>query len=298
MPRVSVIIPTFNRETLVAEAVRSVLDQTYCDFELIVVDDGSTDGTAQALAPPRSMAGDRLRYIAQEHRGPSAARNAALRIATGELIAFLDSDDLWRPRKLERQVAFLDAHPALALCHTDEIWIRSGRRVNPRERHRKSGGYIFPRALELCIISPSAAMLRRSLIQDVAFPGGALFDESLPACEDYDLWLRITWKYEVGFLPEPLTVKRGGRPDQLSSAVEALDRFRIRAIENLLRRNVLSPEQTALAIAELKRKCDIYAAGCRKRGKIAEAEYYSGLWQSLSSSAGQQDISQEDKPGK
>lgn len=267
-PTVSVIIPTYNRAPLVAEAVASVLAQTWTDYELLVVDDGSTDATLEVLAPFR----DRLRLLQQpENRGVSAARNRGAQEARGEWLAFLDSDDLWLPAKLARQLQWLAAHPGVQIAQTEEIWLRHGRRVNPKKQHRKQSGRIFLPSLHLCLVSPSAVMLRRELFLQA---GG--FDESLPACEDYDLWLRLSWQYDIGLVPEPLIVKRGGHPDQLSRQW-GLDRFRIQALLKLLRTAPLPMEYRQAAQEVLRRKARIYAQGCLKRGRAAEARCYFRL---------------------
>ncbi|PID40202.1 MAG: glycosyl transferase [Proteobacteria bacterium] len=266
-PLVSVILPTYNRDWSLGEAIASVLAQNYPRIELIVVDDGSTDGTPDLLA----AYGDRLRRIRQENRGVSAARNTGIRHSTGDLIALLDSDDTWLPDKLSAQVAYLNAYPTALICQTEEIWIRNGVRVNPGKRHRKEAGMIFERSLALCLISPSAVMLRRSLLDEVG-----LFDESLPACEDYDLWLRITCKHPVHLIDTPLIVKHGGHVDQLSRMPE-LDKYRIRAIARLLDDGHLTPSQRAAAIVMLKKKCTIYAQGCRKRERLEDAGHYERL---------------------
>ncbi len=263
MASISVIIPTYNRALFVKEAVDSVMGQTFKDWELVVVDDGSTDGTEELLASYRP----RLRYIRSQHRGVSAARNLGVRATSGEWVAFLDSDDLWLPRKLERQVELIRGYPGAALCYTDEIWIRNGRRVNPGKRHQKFSGWIFERCLPLCIISPSSALIRRTVFTEV---GG--FDEGLPACEDYDLWLRITSKHPVIFLQERLIVKRGGHPDQLSTSYWGLDRFRVVALARLLQGPALSCSQREAVLRELRIKCAIVANGARKRGNEQMAQ--------------------------
>ena len=271
-PLVSVILPAFNRAWSLGRAIDSILSQVDANLETIVVDDGSTDETPDLL----SAYGDRIRVIRQANRGVSAARNTGIRSASGDLIAFLDSDDSWLPGKIKAQVAFFNDHPGVLICQTEEIWIRNGVRVNPRRRHKKYGGMIFERCLPLCLISPSAVMMRRGLLDEVG-----LFDERMPACEDYDLWLRITCKHAVGLIDEPLLVKYGGHGDQLS-AMPQLDRFRIRSIVRILRLGMLSADQRTAALKVLARKCAIYAAGCRKRGRIAEAAYYDqlpGQWQ-------------------
>ncbi|KPJ78751.1 MAG: glycosyl transferase [Deltaproteobacteria bacterium SG8_13] len=266
-PLVSVIIPTYNRAGIVGEAVDSVLAQDYPDYELIVVDDGSTDATAEVL----NRYGDKIRTLRQKNRGVSAARNAGIRSASGEFFAFLDSDDLWLPSKLGLQVAFFDRHPDAVVCQTEEIWIRNGVRVNPRKRHRKPSGMIFEPSLQLCLVSPSAVMIRRSLFDQVG-----LFDESLPACEDYDLWLRVSCRYPVYRLSTALVVKRGGHSDQLSRQ-PGLDRYRIQALLKIIESGRLSKSQTEAAVRMLRTKSRIYAAGCRKRGRVEEATSYEKL---------------------
>jgi len=268
MPQVSVIIPTYNRAHILMRAVDSVLAQTFQQIEILVIDDGSTDNTPEML----NAYGGRIRVLSQENGGVSLARNVGIQAASGQFIAFLDSDDAWMPDKLERQVAALTAQPQLPLCHTEEIWIRNGVRVNPKKKHRKRGGYIFPYCLPLCVISPSSSILRRELLDEVG-----LFDEHLPACEDYDLWLRITHTHDVVFLEDPLLVKYGGHDDQLSRKYWGIDRFRVQALVKLLETAALTDEQRRQTCRELQRKCAILAAGCRKRQKIEECTYYTNL---------------------
>ncbi len=268
MPRVSIIIPTYNRAAQVAEAVASVLAQSFRDFELLVVDDGSRDKTSQALAP---FGGEITVLRHPRRRGVSAARNRGIAAARGEWLAFLDSDDLWRPEKLAAQMAWLKANPGFHLCQTGEIWIRHGVRVNPPASHVKEGGWIFFRALWRCLVSPSAVVLSRRLLEA---HGG--FDEGLPAAEDYDLWLRLSWRYQVGLVPEPLVVKRGGHADQLSRQ-RGLDRWRIQALVKLLNEPDLPEPHRAAARRTLAEKCAIYAQGCEKRARLAEARFYREL---------------------
>jgi glycosyltransferase involved in cell wall biosynthesis len=266
-PLVSVIIPTHNRCDYLPRAIESVRNQTYAHFELIVVDDGSTDGTADLL----QKYGGGIRVIHQKNAGVSSARNTGIRAAGGALIALLDSDDSWLPEKLEHQVAFFRTSPRALICQTEEIWIRNGKRVNPKKRHQKFSGMIFEKTLPLCLVSPSAVMVRPSLFEEVG-----LFDEGLPACEDYDLWLRVAWKYPIHLITTPLTVKHGGHPDQLSAMPE-LDKYRIQSLANILREGGLSPSQRKAALATLAAKCKVYAGGCRKRGRNDEAAYYERL---------------------
>lgn len=263
-PRISVIIPTYNRAWALARAVDSVLSQEYPDVELIIVDDGSTDDTLNLL----ESYGNAIKVITQPNRGVSAARNQGIAAASGALIALLDSDDYWLPGKLSRQAAFFDRHPEALICQTREIWVRRGRRVNPKNRHAKPSGMIFGPSLALCLVSPSAVMVRKSLFDQVG-----LFDESMPACEDYDLWLRVAAHHPVHLIDEPLIVKQGGHPDQLSAS-PGLDKYRIYSIDKILRNGTLSEDQRRAAVAMLVEKCRIYAAGCRRRGREDEADDY------------------------
>ena len=266
-PIVSVIVPTHNRWPLVGDAIESVLTQSYRYFEVIVVDDGSTDGTDAKLAE----FGPHLRLIRQTQRGVSAARNRGVSVARGRYLAFLDSDDLWLPEKLKVQTRFMEGHPGIQICQTDEIWMRRGLRVNPKMKHQKPSGDIFRRSLELCLVSPSAVMMTRDLFNGV---GG--FDERLPVCEDYDLWLRIAAKHAVPLIPYALTVKRGGHADQLSRSVWGMDRYRVAALQKLLRTE-LSGEKRHWAVEMLGRKISILSHGARKRGKDEEAIAYGTI---------------------
>lgn len=268
MPLVSVIIPTHNRRELVCEAVDSVLTQRVAPDEVIVVDDGSTDDTPAALR--RFGAG--VRCVVQPARGVSAARNRGARVARGQWLAFLDSDDRWLPAKLERQLAYHAANPQLRASHTEEIWVRNGIRVNPSAHHRKPDGDIFEPSVARCSVSPSAVMLRRDLFDAL---GG--FDEGLAVCEDYDLWLRLGARERVGLLREPLVVKRAGHDDQLSRRYWGMDRFRVAALLRVLTVEDLPAPRRAAAVAAVQRKCSILAAGARRRGLFDEAERYAAL---------------------
>jgi glycosyltransferase involved in cell wall biosynthesis len=271
MPLVSIIIPTFNRASLLPRAINSVLGQTFRDWELIVVDDGSGDGTD---LPPRAAADEPKISLVRlpQNRGVSHARNTGVRRSSGRFIAFLDSDDEWLPPKLERQIAWMGTHPDYRICQTREYWIRHGKRVNPPVTHEKVGGSIFEQSLARCMITPSSVIMLRDLFDE---SGG--FDESLPACEDYDLWLRITCRYPVGLIDEYLLRRYGGHADQLSSTVPVLDSYRIKSIITLLDSGILSAEQTAIARKSLAEKANIVAQGCLKRGRKEDYEYYRNI---------------------
>ena len=266
-PIVSVIIPTYNRWPMVRQAIESVLAQSYRGWELIVVDDGSNDGTSEHLA----QYGPSVRHVSRPRNGVAAARNYGVRIAKGRYVAFLDSDDLWMARKLEIQAAFMEQHPEIQICQTEEIWIRGGVRVNPRAKHAKPSGDIFRRSLDRCLVSPSAVMMTKDLFNQY---GG--FDESFPVCEDYDLWLRIGIDHLVPLIPKPLVVKQGGHNDQLSHSVWGMDRYRVQSLRKLLT-NGLSGEKRDWAIEALKDKIAVLCQGARKRGKEHEAIAYEAI---------------------
>lgn len=248
-----------------ARALQSIAQQTHPPDEIIVVDDGSMDDTRQMTTSRFPQA----RYLYQENRGVSSARNLGIKSARGEWIALLDSDDEWLPGKLASQLEALDSLPHLRFCHTEEIWIRNGRRVNQMKQHAKSGGYIFHRCLPRCVISPSSALLHRSLFDQVG-----MFDESLPACEDYDLWLRICAAHPVAYVASPQIVKYGGHEDQLSRRFWGMDRFRIMALEKIIESGALSAEALFAARAMVVEKARIMAQGAAKRGKEKETKQY------------------------
>lgn len=267
MPLVTIIIPTFNRAGMVGEAIDSVLTQDFLNFELIVVDDGSTDGTREIL----NLYREQIRVCHQPNRGVSAARNTGIRMAKGQWIALLDSDDLWLPEKLGVQVNFVQSHPQALICQTEEIWQRNGLRVNPKKKHQKLSGMIYEPSLELCLVSPSAVMIKKELLDEIGF-----FDENLPACEDYDLWLRIGARVPIYLIDRPLIVKRGGHADQLSKS-PCLDKYRIQSMQKMIQNGELTEMQFLATRKALKEKCRIYANGCVKRGREEEARVFFNL---------------------
>jgi glycosyltransferase involved in cell wall biosynthesis len=266
MPKISVIIPAYNRLPMLKEAVDSVLAQDFEDFELIVVDDGSTDGTYEAM----KEYGGRVKVLQNpQNKGVSAARNKGILHAKGKYLAFLDSDDLWVKGKLTIQATFLDDNPQYPLCYTDEIWIRKGKRVNPMMKHAKYSGWILEKCLPLCTISPSSAMMRKTLFKRVG-----LFDEALPVCEDYDFWLRVSVRFPIFFINKKLIIKRGGHPDQLSQRSWGNDRYRVIALEKLLSEPDVTPDEREMVLEEMKKKCQILHQGFLKRGNEEEAGRY------------------------
>lgn len=264
-PFFSVIIPTFNRKDFLKIAIESVLEQTCRDFELIIVDDGSTDGTETMLD---NYEDQKIKYLLQENKGVSSARNRGLNESKGRFIAFLDSDDKWVAEKLETTIKYIDKFPDINIFHSEETWYKNKKLHNQKNKHKKPDGFVYFKALPLCCISISTAVIIRDVLDDIG-----VFDETLPACEDYDFWLRATQKYDVKLIPEYLTIKDGGRPDQLSSQ-PGLDKYRIQALEKMLNSKELSVDQYEHTRLELQKKCKIYAKGAEKRGKLKEAEFY------------------------
>ena len=249
--------------------------QTYEPFEIIVIDDGSTDDTQAWLVDNFPF----VDYIYQDNSGVSAARNRGIKRAKGSWIAFLDSDDEWLPKKLEKQIQLVRDTPGMLFCHTNEIWIRNGVRVNQMKKHQKYGGNIFEKCLDICRVSPSSAMIKKEVFDSIGF-----FDESLKVCEDYDLWLRITSRLPVSFLDQPLIIKYGGHSDQLSRVNGGIEHYRIMSLEKILSSLILTEHQSRHAREMLVYKLNIYVNGLKKRDKIDEVNIinakikYWGRW--------------------
>ena len=269
----SVIIPTYNRASFIEKALVSVVNQTRSCSEVLVVDDGSCDATADIVRQIAGQSRVEVRYIHQENRGASAARNRGIVEARHDILCFLDSDDWWDVCKLEQQIAAMEQQPEYLISHTRELWYRHGKRVNQKNKHAPPHGWIFSRCLEMCVVGMSTVMVRRQLFEQYGY-----FDESLLCCEDYDLWLRVGRKEKFLLVDEALTLKDGGRKDQLSAIHRlGMDTWRIRSICNLLDNCRLSTEQYQLALAELHRKCTIYGNGCIKHGRPEEGEQFLAL---------------------
>ena len=266
--KVSVVIPTYNRKDFILEAVKSVVEQSVSPYEIIVVDDGSTDGTGDAV---RKNFPD-IVYIYQQNKGVSSARNTGIKRAKGDYVALLDSDDLWKKDKLKKHLKFIEENPQYRVSQTDEVWIRNGRFANPMKKHKKHGGFIFEKCLPLCIVSPSAVIIEKGIFEDYGY-----FDETMPACEDYDMWLRVSAFEPIGLLEEKLIVKRGGHEDQLSKAFIGMDRFRVYALEKIIKNPALKEEYRKLAVSELIKKCEILVKGYSKHGKGDVAQFYADL---------------------
>ncbi len=198
MSRVSVIMPTYNRAGYITKTLESIFAQTFKDYEVIVVDDGSTDKTEEVLRPHL----DRITFIRKENGGPGSARNAGIKVAKGEYIAFLDSDDLWLPEKLNGQVKYLDDYPDVGLLFTDfEIFCEdeNGQERKLREIHINVEGPCFDKLFQKNFIPTLTVIIRKSCMDAVG-----LFEESrdLVVGEDYELWLRMAMRYRLGYIPK------------------------------------------------------------------------------------------------
>ena len=257
--KISVIIPTYNRKKTLARAIKSVKNQSLSPFEILIIDDGSNDGTEGWVKENFQN----IKYIYQNNHGVSSARNIGIENAYGDWVAFLDSDDEWLPNKLYEQVKAIDSNPEMKFFHTNEIWIRNGIRVNQMKKHKKYGGYIFEKCLDICRVSPSSVLIQKEVFDNIG-----IFDESLRVCEDYDLWLRITSKYPVVFLDMPLIYKYGGHADQLSKVNDGIESYRIQSLEKIIKSGFLSDEQKVMAVNALVNKMKIYSKGLEKRKKL------------------------------
>jgi len=265
LPLFSVVIPSYNRKNFLKKSIDSVLNQNIGDYELVVVDDGSTDSSILLGA---DYTGKGLTYIRTSNLGVSHARNTGIKNSRGSYIAFLDSDDCWESSKLEHVLESINNFPEINIFHTEETWFKNEKLLNQKKKHRKPDGHVYKKCLPICCIGMSTLVVKRSLFTKIG-----MFDETMPVCEDYDFFLRATLENKVKLIPLSLTIKAGGRVDQLSNQ-PGLDKYRIYALEKMLNSGHLSGENLEFTISELEKKCTIYAKGSEKRGKIVEAKKY------------------------
>ena len=265
--KISVIIPTLNRKKFICRAIDSVRNQSHKVDEIIIVDNNSTDKTIELIKKKYTD----ILIVLQKKRGVSVARNQGVYISKYNWIAFLDSDDEWEQKKIEEQVNFINTNKnEINFVHTDELWFRNNIFLNQKIKHKKKGGYIFSDCLDICKISPSTSLIKKNLLIKYG-----CFNESFRVCEDYELWLRITSKERVGYVDKPLVKKFGGHSDQLSKRHWGLDRFRIKALENLITNFPLSYSQKKKVIHKILEKIDILIAGAEKRNKDSFKKSYS-----------------------
>lgn len=237
-------------------------------MEIIVADDGSTDHSQNLIENNYKN----VQFVSQQHQGVSAARNRGIKQARGNWIALLDSDDAWKPEKLELQVQALAENIAFKVIHTNETWIRNGKGLSQMKKHRKYGGNIFKHCVPLCVISPSSVMIHQDVFDKVGY-----FDESLPVCEDYDYWLRMCCRFPVLFLDQALIIKYGGHEDQLSTKYWGMDRFRIQALVNILNTDYLIETDRRVAVEILLKKIDIYLKGAKKRSNMLFVDEFQSI---------------------
>jgi len=261
-PEITVVIPVYNRERTIERAIDAVLSQSIPPEEIIVVDDCSTDGTTEIL----EGYGERITCISlSKNTGPSKARNEGIKQAKTKWVAFLDSDDCWEPNKLKNQIEYLAKYPFYQIMQSDEKWIRNEKRVNPCKHHKKPEGWIWERSLERCLVSPTSVIIKKSLLEQYG-----MFDEDMPVCEDYDLWLKISRYHPIGLDPVLSVSKYGGHRDQLSMKYPAMDRFRAESLYRMLQSEP-SGEYRRKIINVLGEKLKILMNGYKKRHKINDA---------------------------
>lgn len=268
-PFFTIIIPTYNRRQFLKIAIDSVFNQTFKDWQLILVDDGSKDNTKELVDKYKNPS---LQYYYQPNQGPAAARNLGLSKATGDYICFLDSDDRFRKNKLEIAHQQIEKNPKYKIFHTEEIWYRNGQFLAQKKEQKKLAGFIFENSAKLCSISISTAIIKKDVFQKIGY-----FDQSLPACEDYDFWLRATSQYPIFLISDFLTIKEGGHKDQQSKKYSGMDKFRIYSLLKILQNKNINSQYQQIAYQQLRNKCLIYLDGAKKRKKTKEVKKYQDI---------------------
>ncbi|WP_152053995.1 glycosyltransferase family 2 protein [Tautonia marina] len=272
-PAVSVVIATYNYGRYLAGAIDSVLAQTFADFEVVVVDDGSTDQTPEVIR--RYLEDSRIRYLRHEHLGQPRTKNAGIRAARGRYVAFLDADDRWLPSKLEKQVALfeVDPNPQIGVVYSRRGWIDDQDRPIHRGERTPLRGDVLAPLFHRPFVCFSSSMVRRSVLDEVG-----LFDETTQYSIDYDLWLRIALKYHFDFVDEPLILYRTGHANMSSRQHErvwCVRRILYRFLDEYGGRGRLDPELVDLTLAE--HCCDVAAAAGQGRPIFALAWYLRAL---------------------
>lgn len=277
----SVIIPTHNREKLLPRAVDSVLNQSFSNFELIIVDDCSTDNSNKYLHSI-SKKNKKVTIIKTDtNKGVSHARNLGVSISQSNWVTFLDSDDEWLPFKLQKQYEYILNHKKAQLIHSNEIWIKNGVRINQHNKHKKSGGDIFNRSLNFCIIAPSTVAINKQTWNKYG-----PFDEEMTVCEDYDLWLKISLTEQIDFINDILIKKYGGHSDQLSTRYVAMDYYRVKSMINLIiqRKSDFTEEKLLETKNIIDKKYQILCKGYNKHNRQEELNNIQKLYNSFNKS--------------
>jgi len=262
--KITVIIPTHNREKLLAKTLESVLNQTVEVDEIIIIDDGSTDDTKALIL---QYDNNIIKYINQKNNGVSSARNHGIRLASNKWLCFLDSDDIWETNKLEKQIQFHNENKHILFSHTDELWMFNQKIINQKKHQLKPSGFCFLENIPNTLIGASTVMIHKKVLEDVGY-----FDEELKACEDYDLWLRILRKYEIGLINQKLIIKVAGHEEQLSFTTKLMDTYRIKALQKHL-----DSDYKDILLTEIIKKCDILIKGAIKHNNEQIRDYYSQL---------------------
>ena len=271
MKKVDIIIASYNRKAFLKRAVRSVYEQTYKDWNLIIVDDGSTDETFL------EDYGSQTKFFRLlENKGVSFARNYGIQKSSAEWLAFLDSDDEWKPSKLEKQMQLLQEHSSAKWLHCNELWIKNQKILHQKKKHKKTGARIFDLCVSLCCVSPSAVVIKRELFEELG-----VFREDFPVCEDYELWLRLSASYPILFLEEALIVKHGGHLDQLSFKFKAMDYWRVKALLPFLNDQRLSKEEKQKVRESLLKRTKILLKGYKKHKNFKNQDEIQNIYESL-----------------
>jgi len=265
--KISVIIPTYNRAEFISKAIESVLEQSYKADEIIIIDDGSNDNTKEIVKNYP------VKYIYQENKGVSSARNKGIKKAKNEWVCFLDSDDIWEIQKLEKQVFFHKQNPHILFSHTDEKWLFNGKEIRQKPYQQKQNKLTFLDHTQNTFIGCSTVFIHKKIFDTLG-----MFDESLTACEDYDLWLRILREYELSFIDEKLIQKIAGHKNQLSFDTPLQDQYRIKS----LLKHIDSPYSKEIK-KEIVKRCEILIKGALKHGNKEVELYYSKLQLELTS---------------
>ena len=271
MKKVDIIIPSYNRKSFLKKAVHSVYKQSYKNWNLIIVDDGSTDGTHL-----EDYGNQTQLFRLNENKGVSFARNYGLKNSHSQWIAFLDSDDEWLNSKLEKQMQLANTNPSAKWIHCNELWMKNKSLLSQKKKHQKSGGRIFDRCVSLCCVSPSAVLIKRQLFEELG-----CFREDFPVCEDYELWLRLSASYDILFLNEALIIKHGGHLDQLSTKFKAMDYWRVKALLPFLEDDRLSLEEKHKVRQSLIKRSEILLKGYKKHNNLKNQKEIQLLYERL-----------------